>query len=358
MELIRGLCNLRPRHRGCVATIGNFDGVHLGHQAVLGQLAETGARLGLPVVVITFEPQPQEYFQAGQVPPRLTRLREKLQALRRYSVDRVVVLPFNAALATLSAQEFIQRLLVDGLAARHLVVGDDFRFGAGRRGDFALLRAAGERHGFNVIAMHSFEIDGERVSSTRIRTALAAGDMAAAEKLLGRTYRMCGRVARGDQRGRALGFPTANLHLHRRATPVRGVYTVEMFGIAGEPVAGVANVGVRPTVDGTRSLLEVHLLDFAGDIYGRYVEVDFLYRLREERRFESLEALKRQIGADVAAARQFFARRGGAAVSPEKYEAMTNANDKPPLPPAGEGAKCSNEIFTIEHETKRLDDRQ
>ena len=309
MELIRGFHNLQPQHRGCVATIGNFDGVHLGHQAVLGQLAEAARRLSLPTVVITFEPQPQEFFGAADEAPRLTRLREKLQALRRYSVDQVVCLPFNEGMARLAADDFIQRLLVDGLGVRYLVVGDDFRFGHQRQGDFAKLKAAGERHGFQVVSMHSFQVDGERVSSTRVREALAQGAMSTAEKLLGRSYRMSGRVAHGDKRGRDLGFPTANIHLHRQATPVRGVFAVEMFGIEGEPVQGVANVGIRPTVDGTRSLLEVHLFDFDDDIYGRYVEVVFLHKLRDEVRFASLDALKQQIGLDGEAARQFFAQR-------------------------------------------------
>jgi riboflavin kinase/FMN adenylyltransferase len=309
MELIRGPHNLRPRHRGCVATIGNFDGVHLGHQAVLGQLAEAAGRLDLPTVVITFEPQPQEYFGGAADAPRLTRLREKLQALRRYSVDRVLCLPFNARLAQLSAREFIQQLLVDGLDVRYLVVGDDFRFGYRREGDFAMLKQAGAEHGFQVVAMHSFTVDGERVSSTRIREALAKGAMGTAEKLLGRGYRMSGRVARGDGRGRQMGFPTANIHLHRRATPVRGVFAVELFGVPDEPVAGVANVGIRPTVDGTRSLLEVHLFDFDSDIYGCYVEVVFLHKLRDEVRFASLDALIQQIGLDAAAARDYFVQR-------------------------------------------------
>ena len=310
MELIRGFRNMRQRHRCCVATIGNFDGVHVGHQAVLGQLAEQGARMGLPTTVVTFEPQPREYFSSGRVPPRLTRFREKVQALQRYSVDRLLVLNFNRALATMSAELFLQRLLVDGLMVRYLVVGDDFRFGWERRGDFALLRAAGARFNFPVINMYSFVMDGARVSSTRVRNALAEGDLATAEKLLGRCYRMAGRVARGDQRGRMLGFPTANIFLHRRAVPVQGVFAVEVFGIDNEPAPGVANVGTRPTVDGTRSLLEVHLLDFSGDIYGRHVEVDFLYKIREERRFDSVDALKDQIGLDVVAARAYFAGRG------------------------------------------------
>ncbi len=307
MELIRGLHNLRPRHRGCVATIGNFDGVHLGHQAVLGQLAEKAAEYGAPTTVVTFEPHPQEYFAGADAPPRLTRLREKVLALQRFAVTRVLCLRFDARLAALGPEEFIDRVLVAGLAVRYLVVGDDFRFGAGRRGDFGMLERAGHRHGFSVAHMHTFEVDGARVSSTRIRAALAAGDLAGAAKLLGRPYRMRGRVAHGDRRGRGIGFPTANLHLHRRVSPLRGVYAVQMFGVEGEPLAGVANIGSRPTVDGTRTLLEVHLLDYDGDLYGRHVAVDFLHRIRDERRFASLEALTSQIREDTEAARRFFA---------------------------------------------------
>lgn len=307
MELIRGLHNLKPRHAGCVATIGNFDGVHLGHQAVLGQVSDKGEALGLPATVITFEPQPAEYFTPEQAPPRLTRFREKARALRRYAVDRLLCLRFDRFLAELPAEQFIRRILVDGLGVRYLVVGDDFRFGRGRQGDFAMLQAAGQAHGFEVANMHTFAVGGERVSSTRIRRALAAGAMGEAEQLLGRPYRMSGRVAHGDKRGRTIGFPTANIHLHRRASPVSGVFAVEMFGIRGEPVAGIANVGSRPTVDGRRPLLEVHLFDFAGDIYGEHVHVDFLHRIREERKFDSFEALKAQIERDVVQARAFFA---------------------------------------------------
>ncbi|WP_297526653.1 bifunctional riboflavin kinase/FAD synthetase [Thiohalobacter sp.] len=309
MRLIRGLHNIRPDDRGCAATIGNFDGVHLGHQAVLGQVAERAGELGLPSTVITFEPQPQEYFAAGEAPPRLTRLREKVSALRRYGVERVLVLPFGPKLAALGAADFVQRVLVDGLQVRYLVVGDDFRFGRGREGDFEFLRRAGERHGFQVVHMHTFEIDGARVSSTRVREALAAGDLAGAERLLGRPYRMQGRVAHGDKRGRTIGFPTANLFLHRRRSPLSGVFAVEMFGLEQEPVAGVANVGTRPTVDGTRALLEVHLFDFDRDIYGRHVAVEFAHKLRDEMRFDAFEALKAQIGNDVREARDWFAAR-------------------------------------------------
>ncbi len=309
MELVRGLHNLRPAAPGCVATIGNFDGVHLGHQAVLGQVAEKARELCAESAVITFEPQPQEYFAPDSAPARLTRFREKVLTLGRFAVDRLVCLPFNRRLAALSAEAFIQRVLVDGLRVRYLVVGDDFRFGHGREGDFSQLAAAGAAFGFEVANMHTFRVDGERVSSTRVRRALAAGDLAAAERLLGRPYRMSGRVAHGDARGRSIGFPTANLHLHRRAVPVQGVFAVEVFGIGGEPWPALANVGNRPTVDGARTLLEVHLLDFSGDLYGRQLHVDFLRKLRSERRFESFEALREQIGRDEGAAREFFRHR-------------------------------------------------
>lgn len=306
MELIRGIHNLKQAHHGCVATIGNFDGVHLGHQAVLGQLADKASEMGVPSVAIMFEPQPLEYFSPAMIPPRLTRFREKMKALRRYSLDRVLCLSFNRAMAEMAAQQFIDEILVGRLGIRYLVVGDDFRFGKGREGDFALLQQAAEQHGFQVVNMHSFNVDGERVSSTRIRDALAVGDLNKAEKLLGRPYRMCGRVAHGDKRGRQWGFPTANIHLHRKATPVNGVFAVEMFGVKGEPVSGVANVGTRPTVAGTRTLLEVHLFDFDEEIYGQQVHVNFLYKLRDEERFSSFEELKAQIGRDVEQAKHFF----------------------------------------------------
>jgi len=315
MELIRGLYNLRPHHRGCVATIGNFDGIHLGHQAVLGQLSEQADELGLPLVVITFEPYPQEFFSpAGESPPRLTRFREKLQALRRYGVDRVLSLRFDKVLSQMSAEAFIEQLLINGLDVRYLVVGDDFRFGHRREGDIAMLRAAGDQHGFQVVEMHTFEVDGERVSSTRVREALGAGGLNRAAQLLGRSYRMSGRVVRGDQRGRTIGFPTANIHLHRRVTPLRGVYAVEMFGLTGgveSPIKGVANIGHRPTVNGTRCQLEVHLFDFDREIYGEYVQVEFTKRLRDEKRFDSFAELKTQIELDAAQARALFEKNSG-----------------------------------------------
>jgi riboflavin kinase/FMN adenylyltransferase len=306
MELIRGLYNLQPRHQGCVLTIGNFDGVHYGHQAVLGQLAEKAAELNVPSVVMLFEPQPQEYFAPASAPPRLTRFREKMLTLRRYSVDRVVCLHFNEAMATMPPERFVEDILVEKLGVRYLVVGDDFRFGYQRQGDFTMLQAAGQRHGFQVVNMHTLRIDQLRVSSTLIRKALGAGDLQAAENMLGRPYSMSGRVAHGEKRGQQLGFPTANIYLHRNVAPLQGVFAVEVFGLEGEPVQGVANLGTRPTVDGTRCLLEVHLFDFNQDIYGAYVRVNFLHKLREEKRFASFDELKQQISYDAHAAKVFF----------------------------------------------------
>jgi riboflavin kinase/FMN adenylyltransferase len=306
MQIIHGIHNLKPTSDGCVATIGNFDGVHLGHQAVLGQLLEKADALCLPPTVVTFEPQPQEYFRPADAPPRLTRFREKVEVLRRYAVDRLVVLRFAARFSRQSPEAFIQNLLVDGLRVRYLVIGDDFRFGQDRAGDFKMLATAGVAHGFEVVNMRTFMLDGERVSSTRVRAALAAGDLNTAEKLLGRIYRMSGRVAHGDKRGRTIGFPTANIHLHRKTSPLYGVFAVELFGVTGEPVQGVANVGTRPTVKGIRTQLEVHLFDFDHDIYGAHVHVDFLHRLRDEQRFESFAALRQQIWRDAQQARAYF----------------------------------------------------
>ena len=309
MELIRGLHNLQQRHHGCVATIGNFDGVHLGHQAVIGQLAEKSEQLCLPAVVITFEPQPREYFAPETSPPRLTRFREKIEALRRYAVKRVLCLAFNWQLANLTPDEFIGRILVDGLGVKYLVVGDDFRFGHQREGTFAHLKAAGDVYGFQVVNMKTFNVGNERVSSTRIRHALDEGNMELASALLGRDYRISGRVGHGEKLGRELGFPTANIFLHRKVSPLQGIYVVELYGLDDEPLAGVASIGTRPTVDdSSRTILEVHLFDFNQDIYGKHVQVSFLHKIRDEKKFNSLEILKAKIQQDVEVARTYFAQ--------------------------------------------------
>jgi riboflavin kinase/FMN adenylyltransferase len=304
MRVIRGLHNLRPEHGGSVATIGNFDGVHLGHQAVFRALQAEGHRLGVPATVITFEPQPLEFFAPERAPSRLTRLREKLGAMHDAGVERVLILEFGRHLAGMSAETFIDTLLVERLGVAHLYVGDDFRFGQGRRGDIAMLRAAGERHGFTVDSMDTLAIGGARVSSTRIRESLARGDLEDAARCLGRPYAICGRVAHGDKRGRTIGFPTLNIDLHRRVSPLRGVFAVRVSGLGGAALPGVANIGTRPTVAGdSRYLLEVHLFDFAREIYGAHLTVEFVGRIRDEKKFASFDELKAQIQRDAAAAR-------------------------------------------------------
>ncbi|MDZ7752769.1 MAG: bifunctional riboflavin kinase/FAD synthetase [Gammaproteobacteria bacterium] len=309
MELIRGLHNLKDRHRGCAVSIGNFDGVHLGHKAVLDQLAVQARRLEVPALVMLFEPQPAEYFAPERAPVRLTRLREKLRALDGDAVDQVLCVRFDAAFSHITADSFVRDILHRRLGARHVLVGDDFRFGKGRAGDLAFLSGLAPELGFTVGCRDTFEVDGERVSSTRVRAALQAGDLELARRLLGYDYNLYGRVAHGDKRGRTIGFPTANVHLHRLKVPVSGVFAVRLHCNGAAPLLGVANLGHRPTVRGNEPvpLLEVHLLDYDGDLYGRHVRVDFLKHLRDERRFESFDALKAQIEDDVTAARRYFA---------------------------------------------------
>ena len=303
MELVRGLYNLRARHRGCVATIGNFDGVHRGHQHMITAVRAAAIRVGLPAAVITFEPTPREFFEGDAAPARLTRLREKLEALASYGVDRVLVLRFDRRVQAMGATEFVERLLVDGLGVRHMVVGHDFHFARRREGNLALLQEAGKRHGFTVEEVGRYMDDGERVSSSLVRDALGRGDLERARKLLGRPYRMAGRVRRGAQLGRTLGFPTANLALHRKVVPLWGVFAVRVSGAGLADHPAVVSLGTRPTINGTEPLLEVHVFDFDGDLYGRYLDVDFILRLRDERRFETIDALVAQMHRDAAAAR-------------------------------------------------------
>lgn len=307
-EFIRGVHNLRPRHRGSVATIGTFDGIHRGHQAILEQLRQVAREHGVPSVVIMFEPQPHEYFSRQSAPARLMSLSAKVQALFAAGVDRVLCLYFNAGLASLTAEDFVRQVLVDGLGIRHLVVGDDFRFGCDRRGDFALLQSLGEHWGFGVSDTCTLTEGGERISSTRIRLLLEQGRLADAERLLGRPYCIGGRVGHGRQLGRTLGIPTANVQLRRYRSPLAGVYVVTAE-VAGRRWPGVANVGVRPTVHaGEQPLLEVHLLDFDGDLYGQRLGVCFVEKLRDEHRFASLEELRAQLQQDIQQARDYFSR--------------------------------------------------
>ena len=307
MEIIRGLNNLRRAHFGCALAIGNFDGVHLGHQALLAQLVDHARQLALPATVMTFQPHPQEYFVPECHVAHLLHFREKLEQLKAQGVDRVLCVRFNAALASMSAGEFIDQLLVSRLGVKYLTVGEDFRFGAGRSGDIEILREQGTISGFETVPAPTIEYDGQRVSSTRVREALEQGDLALAEVLLDRPYSISGRVVHGDKRGREIGFPTANINLKRHKVPVSGVFAIEMHGLESGVVKGVANIGSRPTVDGQRTLLEVHLFDFDQTIYGRQVCVVLKNKIRDEKRFSGLEELTQQIGCDVAAARAYLA---------------------------------------------------
>ncbi|QHA86673.1 bifunctional riboflavin kinase/FAD synthetase [Serratia rhizosphaerae] len=306
MELIRGIHNIRARHHGCVLTIGNFDGVHRGHKALLEQLKQEGKRLGLPVIVMIFEPQPLELFAADKAPARLTRLRDKAKYLAQAGVDYLLCVKFDPRFAANTAQSFVVELLVQKLGVKFLMVGDDFRFGANRLGDFPLLQKAGAEYGFEVVSTPTFREGGQRISSTVIRNALRDDDLPQAETLLGHPYSISGRVVHGDELGRTIGFPTANLPLKRLVAPVKGVYAVEVYGLGPQPLPGVANIGTRPTVAGVRQQLEVHLLDVTMDLYGRHIDVVLRAKLRNEQRFASLDALKQQIANDVVSAREFF----------------------------------------------------
>lgn len=307
MQLIRGLHNLTGRTRPCALTIGNFDGVHLGHQALLRRLVEKSRELDLPACMMSFEPLPQEYFSPQTAPARLTRLREKWSAVEPTGIDQFICVKFDHHLAELSAEDFIKIILIDRLQVKYLVIGDDFRFGKGRTGDYAMLQQAGREYGFEVVNSHSHCLDNERISSTAIRQALSASLINKAQRMLGRPYQICGRVAHGDKRGRTIGFPTANIKLQRHATPLSGVYTVSLHGVHEKAIHGVANIGKRPTVDGHHLQLEVHLFDFDQNIYGKQVCVEFHHKLRDEKRFESFEALKQQIIKDSEQARAWFA---------------------------------------------------
>lgn len=313
MQLIRGVHNLKhvsALQGGCVLAIGNFDGVHLGHQQILARLVEKSHELNLPSVVMLFEPQPREFFAKKMdnptaSPARLMRLRDKLFALTHAGVDYVLCVQFNQAFSVLSPENFIQQLLVEKLNVKYLSVGDDFHFGAKRAGNFATLQAAGTQFGFLVENSHSHKLGAERISSSFIRNALASDDLALVEKLLGKPYSIRGRIAHGNKLGRTIGFPTANIMLNRLVTPLQGVYAVSVETPQGR-FNGIANVGNRPTINGTKPLLEVHIFDFSGDLYGKAVAVDFLHKVRNETKFENFDALKLQIEKDVAEVKAYF----------------------------------------------------
>ena len=295
-----------------VLTIGNFDGVHLGHRALLDELKAKARALALPATVLTFEPHPRELFAPDQAPARLASMRDKLELLAECGVDRVHVCRFDRKLASLTAEQFIEQILVRGLSVRHLIIGDDFRFGKARGGDFVMLQKAGNDHRFVVEAMPTVDFGGLRVSSSAVRDALAAGDIERAERLLGRPFVIAGRVMDGKKIGRTIGFPTANIQVRRKRLPLSGVFAVTVSGVDARPLPGAANIGVRPTVaEGLKPVLEVHLLDFDRDIYGCHVDVNFMHKLRSEAKFESLDALKAQIARDVAEVRAYFTTPDG-----------------------------------------------
>ena len=303
MELIRGLSSLRPRHQGSVVTIGTFDGIHPGHRALIESLLAHGRRLGRPAMMLTFEPMPREYLAAANPPARLTSWRERWRALQRTGLSYVLQLQFGEKLRNVTGEAFA-RLIAEELKAAAVVIGHDFRFGRNGEATAPILCEAGRRLGFEVDVIEPVLIDGERVSSSAIRVALAAGDLRRTQQLLGRPYSMIGRVVLGQQLGRDLGFPTANLRLGRKRTPLQGIFAVRVHGVEGLPNApGVASLGTRPTVGGTVPLLEAHVFDYDGNLYGREIEVEFVSKLREELCFANLDELVVQMNIDAAQAR-------------------------------------------------------
>ncbi len=296
--------------RGSVATIGSYDGLHLGHVKLLDKVRSLAERDALPSVVMSFEPTPREFFAPARPPARLMRFREKFEALAAAGIDLFFCPRFDQRMRSMPADDFIRRLLVHAMNVRHLVIGDDFRFGAGREGTVAELRRAGAALDFQVHQLASIVVDGERVSSTAIREALWNGDLQRAARLLGRPYSMSGKVVHGDNLGKKLGFPTANVDLRRRQSPVMGIFATRVRGLASEPLDSVASVGTRPTFGGTKPLLEVHIFDFDESIYGRYIHVDFIARLRSEEKFDDEQALIEQMHRDAARAKELLSERG------------------------------------------------
>ena len=308
MQIVNGLHNIRPEHHGCVITMGNFDGVHRGHQQLLRALLGVAAEYGVPSTLVTFEPQPREYFAGAEVPPRLTRLREKVKLLQATGLERLILLPFNETTAQTPPEWITEQLFHERLGAKFVIIGDDFRFGRDRKGDFELVKATGERLGYGVSESQTYLEAGERISSTRIRSALKHGEFDLAATLLGHEYFIMGRVVYGRQLGRQLGVPTANIRLQRYKAALEGVYCVTVAGIEDREYTGIANIGVRPTVDGKEPLLEVHVFDYQGDLYNELLTVTFKKKLRDERAFDSIDALKAQIDQDIVAARDWFAQ--------------------------------------------------
>lgn len=307
MRVIRGIHNLRSEHKGCVATIGNFDGVHQGHQSLLKALKARAKALNLPVTVIVFEPQPREYFDRDGAPGRITRFRDKVERLFVEGVDQVVCLSFNERLRTLTAEQFVRSLLIDGLGVKHLVVGDDFKFGCDRSGDYEYLLKASQQFDFELASMDTFSLDSERVSSTRIREVLNNGDFGLASELLGWPYSISGKVVHGRKLGRQLGVPTANIQLSNIKSPFRGVFAVSAR-LGDQVMPGVANLGIKPTIHGVSPSLEVHVLSnlVSPDLYGRRLTIEFHKKIRDEQKFDGIDALKAAIEQDIEIAKAYF----------------------------------------------------
>ncbi len=304
-------------------TIGNFDGVHLGHRAMLTRLVESARSKSLVSCVLTFEPHPREFFTPSSAPARLSNLREKLEAFASLGVERTQICRFNRNFADLSAQEFIERVVCRGLNTKWLLVGEDFRFGRKRAGDLAMMQAVAKKFAFDVCVMPTVVFNGQRVSSTMVRDALALGNLEQARELLGKPYSISGRVVHGDKTGRKIGYPTANIRIKHPRPALGGIFAVEIAGISEHPLKGVASLGVRPTVkDNGVPLLEVYVFDFDSEIYGQHVQVNFLHKLRDEEKYVDIETLTRQIAVDVEKAKSFFDRRG-------RGEDQENPHEKP-----------------------------
>lgn len=320
MKVFRGLPNAASR-APCALAIGNFDGVHRGHQALLARLREVASNMGLESAVMTFEPHPREFFAArsgdpSKAPKRIAGLRDKLESLSAACVDRVIVEHFNAHFASLSPQEFVEKILVQGLHVKWLIVGEDFCYGAKRAGNVQTLIEAGRKYGFEVESQPTVTSHGERVSSSAIRAALEKGDFAQAKTLLGHSYAMSGHVIHGKKLGRTIGFPTLNMRIGHKHPALLGIYIVQVHGLAEQPLPGVASIGVRPTVDDSgRVLLETHLFDYAQQCYGRLIRVEFLKKLRDEEKYIDLPTLTAAIEGDAVQARAYFKQMADAATS-------------------------------------------
>ena len=308
MKIIRGIDNLNNQFSQCVLTLGNFDGVHLGHQQLINHLIEQGKKLNLPTAVMLFEPQPLEFF-SKRAPTRLTSFKEKVRLIEKLGIDYIIAVPFTQTFANMSANAFIQDWLINKLNAKYIVIGDDFQFGRDRKGDINLLQQYTPNNHFSVESMQTFVWNNLRISSTAVREALFNSDFELAHCLLGRDYAIQGRVVHGNALARQLGFPTANIHLNRKKPALQGVYFVKVKNCcSNQYYHGIANIGIRPTIEGKKAILEVNLFDFSGDIYGQYLDVTFVCKLRDEKKFDSLADLKQQISQDVCTAKQISAK--------------------------------------------------